>query len=84
MPQAGIDPPRHSRATYEASALPPSHHGWILTALSNKKAKSYYLAIAQFQTCLVFYISDSYSRGLHHIELERQKLTFIKTSSYLE
>ena len=23
----GIDPPRQSHATYEASALPPSHHG---------------------------------------------------------
>ena len=30
MPQAGIDPPRHSLATYEASALPPSHHGWMV------------------------------------------------------
>ena len=29
MPQAGIDPPRQSHATYEASALPPSYHGWI-------------------------------------------------------
>ena len=29
MPQAGIDQPRQSHATYEASGLPPSHHGWI-------------------------------------------------------
>ena len=29
MPQAVIDPPRQSHATYKASALPPSHHGWI-------------------------------------------------------
>ena len=27
MPQAGIDPPAQSHASYEASALPPSHHG---------------------------------------------------------
>ena len=30
MPQAGIDPPRQSHETYEASAPLPSHHGWIL------------------------------------------------------
>ena len=29
MPQAGIDPPGQSHASYEASALPPNHHGWI-------------------------------------------------------
>ena len=29
MPLAGIDPPVQIRASYEASALPPSHHGWI-------------------------------------------------------
>ena len=29
MPQAGINPPRQSNATYEASAVPPIHHGWI-------------------------------------------------------
>ena len=29
MPQAGIDKPRQSHTTYEASALPPSPHGWI-------------------------------------------------------
>ena len=29
MPQAGIHPPAQSHAFYEASALPPSHHGWI-------------------------------------------------------
>ena len=29
MPQVGIDPPVQSHASYEASALPPSHHGWI-------------------------------------------------------
>ena len=28
-PQAGIDPPAQSHTSYEASALPPSHHGWI-------------------------------------------------------
>ena len=30
MPQAGIDPPAQSHASYEASTLPPSHHGWKL------------------------------------------------------
>ena len=30
MPQAGIDPPEQTDVSYEASALPPSHHGWIL------------------------------------------------------
>ena len=30
MPQAEIDPPAQSHASYEARALPPSHHGWIL------------------------------------------------------
>ena len=29
MPQVGIDPPAQSHASYEASTLPPSHHGWI-------------------------------------------------------
>ena len=29
MPQAGINPPAQSHASYEASSLPPSHHGWI-------------------------------------------------------
>ena len=29
MPQAEIDPPAQSHAPYEASALPPSHYGWI-------------------------------------------------------
>ena len=29
MPQAGIDPPVQSHASYEASALPPSHHSWM-------------------------------------------------------
>ena len=29
MPQAGIDPPAQSHASYEVSALLPSHHGWI-------------------------------------------------------
>ena len=29
MPQAGIDPMRQSHSTYEASTLPPSHHGWM-------------------------------------------------------
>ena len=31
MPQAGIDPPAQSHASDEASALPPSHQGWIKT-----------------------------------------------------
>ena len=30
MPQAGIDPPSQSHASYETSALPLSHHGWIV------------------------------------------------------
>ena len=29
MSQGGIDPLRQSHATYEASALTPSHHGWM-------------------------------------------------------
>ena len=29
MPQGGIDPLRQNHATYESSALPLSHHGWI-------------------------------------------------------
>ena len=29
MPQAGIDPPPQSHASNEASALHPSHHGWM-------------------------------------------------------
>ena len=29
-PQAGFDPPEQSDTSYEADALPPSHHGWIL------------------------------------------------------
>ena len=29
IPQAGIDPPTQSHASYEASALPTSHHSWI-------------------------------------------------------
>ena len=28
MPQAGFDPPAQSHVSCEASALPPSHHGW--------------------------------------------------------
>ena len=28
-PQAGFDPPAQSDTSYEADALPPSHHGWI-------------------------------------------------------
>ena len=30
MPLEGIEPPRQSHATYEASVLPLSHHGWRL------------------------------------------------------
>ena len=33
MPQAGFDPPAQSDNSYEADALPPSHHGWIKTNL---------------------------------------------------
>ena len=40
MPQAGIDPPRQSHATYEASALPPSHHGWIIIKNNNPQIKN--------------------------------------------
>ena len=35
MAQGVIDPPRQSHATYEASALPPSHHGWIFQMTHN-------------------------------------------------
>ena len=38
MPQAGTDPRAQSYASYEASPLPPSHHGWICpTSLSPKQ-----------------------------------------------
>ena len=33
MPQVGIDPLGQIHAFYEASALPPSNHGWILHGL---------------------------------------------------
>ena len=33
MPQAGIDPPAQSRASNEASALLPSHHGWMVLSI---------------------------------------------------
>ena len=33
MPQAGIDPPVQKHASYEASALPQSHHGWTTPIL---------------------------------------------------
>ena len=33
MPQAGFDPPEQSHASYEASAILPSHHGWIAATL---------------------------------------------------
>ena len=29
----GFDPPVQSDTSYEADALPPSHHGWMLTPL---------------------------------------------------
>ena len=29
LPQAGFDPPAQSDTSYEADALPPSHHGWM-------------------------------------------------------
>ena len=29
MPQAGMNLPAQNHASYEVSALPPSHHGWI-------------------------------------------------------
>ena len=37
MPQEGINPPAQSYASYEASALPPSHKGWIYTSDVNSK-----------------------------------------------
>ena len=33
MPQAGIDPPAQSHASYEARALPPSHDDWMLSSI---------------------------------------------------
>ena len=43
MPQVGFDPPALSHACYEASALPPSHHGWIykITYFNTKSGKSF-------------------------------------------
>ena len=35
MPHGGIDPPAQSHSLFEASALPPSHHGWIEMCLIN-------------------------------------------------
>ena len=35
MPQAGIDPMVQSHDSYEARALPPSHHGWIHHGFKN-------------------------------------------------
>ena len=35
MPQAGFDPRAQSDTSYEADALPPSHHGWILIIFIN-------------------------------------------------
>ena len=45
MPQGGIDPLRQSHATYEARALPPSHHSWIrlFTFVLSKLCLAYYL-----------------------------------------
>ena len=40
MPQAGIDPLRQCHPTYEASALPPSHHSWILKKTLKKKEQN--------------------------------------------
>ena len=34
MPQAGIDPSVQSHSSYEASALPPSHHSRIKSILT--------------------------------------------------
>ena len=42
MPQARIDPQGQSHASYEASALPPNHQGWIYFVevwLSNNSPK---------------------------------------------
>ena len=39
MAQAGIDPPAQSHASYEASALHPSHHGWIPKISNNVQFK---------------------------------------------
>ena len=36
MPEAVIDPLAQSQASYEASAQPPSHHGWILLCVFTK------------------------------------------------
>ena len=33
LPQDGIDPPAQSHASYEASALPPSHYNWMIKVL---------------------------------------------------
>ena len=33
----GFDPLEYSHATYEASALPPSHHGWIVEEVNQFK-----------------------------------------------
>ena len=30
-PQAGFDSPKQREVLYQTTALPPSHHGWILT-----------------------------------------------------
>ena len=38
MSQAGIDPPGQSHASYNASALPPSHQGWIVLILDISRA----------------------------------------------
>ena len=29
----GFDPPEHIDTSYEADALPPSHHGWTIVNL---------------------------------------------------
>ena len=41
MPQAGFDPPSQSDTSYEADALPPSHHGWILTLFTRDQNHDY-------------------------------------------
>ena len=42
--QAGLDPPEQNHASYEVSALPQSHHGWIETLVipETKVSRAYF------------------------------------------
>ena len=40
--QAGFDPMAQSPASYEASALPPSHHGWITKFFGTQISASFW------------------------------------------